>query len=236
MRQPFFPERAGPDRWLISYADLVTLLFACFSTAYAASYAQGTATPVQKPAEQAVIEPVVAPPVIVPGVLTEPMKEARHEEIPLRDVLAPILASTLGTHNVEFIEDARGLVISIRDLAAFASGSADLTTDAQTFLRQLAEQLRESPAFLQIEGHTDDVPISTGRYRSNWELSTARASEVVVFLITETSFDPSRLSAAGYGEFHPKVTNDSAENRALNRRVDIVVIEPADAEGVGPAS
>jgi chemotaxis protein MotB len=78
---------------------------------------------------------------------------------------------------------------------------------------------------LRIEGHTDDVPISTREFRSNWELSTARAATVIRFLTERVGFDPRRLSAAGYGEFHPRVANDTPENRARNRRVDIVILE-----------
>ena len=78
---------------------------------------------------------------------------------------------------------------------------------------------------LRIEGHTDNVPISTREFRSNWEPSTARAATVIRFLIERVQFDPRRLSAAGYGEFHPRVANDSSEDRARNRRVDIVILE-----------
>jgi chemotaxis protein MotB len=76
---------------------------------------------------------------------------------------------------------------------------------------------------VRVEGHTDDVPIRTARYQSNWELSTARASAVVAYLVEVGKLDPERLSAAGYGEFHPQVPNDSPEHRARNRRVDLVV-------------
>jgi chemotaxis protein MotB len=78
---------------------------------------------------------------------------------------------------------------------------------------------------MRIEGHTDNVPIRTAKFRSNWELSTARASTVIAFLIETLAYDPTQLSAAGYGEFHPRAPNDSAENRARNRRVDIVILE-----------
>jgi chemotaxis protein MotB len=80
------------------------------------------------------------------------------------------------------------------------------------------------PAPLRVEGHTDDVPIHTVRFRSNWNLSTARATRVVEFLSTRAGIAPARLSAAGYGEFHPRGPNDSPAGRARNRRVDIVVL------------
>ena len=79
---------------------------------------------------------------------------------------------------------------------------------------------------LRVEGHTDDVPIQTGRYASNWELSTARATTVVTYLLQDAGLAPERLSAAGYGEFHPRAPNTSPENRARNRRVDVVILRP----------
>jgi chemotaxis protein MotB len=103
-----------------------------------------------------------------------------------------------------------------------------LTRDAETFLIRLAEVLVPTSAEMRIEGHTDDVPVAAGRYASNWELSTARASAVVLFLLANTSLAPARLSAAGYGEFHPRTPNETPEQRALNRRVDVVVTDPQE--------
>jgi chemotaxis protein MotB len=105
--------------------------------------------------------------------------------------------------------------------------SADVHREAQELIGRIASSVRPLGNALRIEGHTDDVPIRTARYESNWELSTARASAVVAFLIHGAGLDPVRLSAAGYGEFHPRAPNDSAANRARNRRVDIVVLNSA---------
>ena len=90
----------------------------------------------------------------------------------------------------------------------------------------MANAVRPTSSSIRIEGHTDNVPIRTARYSSNWELSTARASAVVAYLVESSGFDPARLSAAGYGEFHPRVANDTPENRARNRRIDIVILGP----------
>ena len=212
--------RAGQDRWLMSYADLVTLLFACFTTAYAAS---------MMPAE----EPAPAPAPAVSEVSASPAveQEAAPQSPPpsLRDRLAPILAGGLADVEIEMIEDARGLVISLPETATFPSGRADLAVPARTLLVRIADALGPTGASIRVEGHTDDSAVRGGKYGSNWELSTARASAVVVFMVTEGGLEPSRLSAAGYGEFHPRARNDDAEGRALNRRVDIVVIDPPDA-------
>ena len=204
--------RAGRDRWLISYADLVTLLFACFTTAYAATHAIAQN---QTPA---------AP--VVPTAVVAPESEATKQPT-LHDIVAPIVVAALGPTHVELVEDQRGLVLSLPESATFPLGSAALTDDAKSFLIRLADALRATNAGLRIEGHTDDVPLNGGRFGTNWELSTARASAVVLFLIKEASFAPDRLSAAGYGEFRPRVANDTPEHRALNRRVDVVVIDRA---------
>ena len=101
---------------------------------------------------------------------------------------------------------------------------------------QFAARLHPTGAHVRVEGHTDDVPVSGGRYGSNWELSTARASAVVLFLIEHGALEPARLSAAGYAEHHPRVPNATPEARARNRRVDLVVVAgdapaaPEDAE------
>ena len=207
MRRPIPAERPRPDRWLVSYADLVTLLLACFATAFAAAS--------EPRVEAAPPAPSALPPAPIALPLSPPPS--------LREVLAPALA--IGDVPVELVQDERGLVISLPESATFSSGSSDLTADAQAFLSQLAEKLRPSSIDVRVEGHTDDRPIRGGSYATNWELSTARASAVVLYLITNAAFEPARLSAAGYGEFHPRAANDSPENRARNRRVDVVVID-----------
>jgi chemotaxis protein MotB len=212
-RQAF---RASRDRWLVSYADLVTILLACFATTYAAAaHAPEGAAPAVTPPPPAIekVEPVPAP--------------AQTPATPsLREVVAPIVAAN-ASNAIGFVDDARGVVISLPESASFATGSATLAAPAQAFLRTLAETLAPRQVSIRVEGHTDDVPVSGGRYGSNWELSTARASAVVAFLISDTGFAPERLSAAGYAEFHPRVANDSADSRARNRRVDVVLIDPA---------
>ena len=198
MRRPLPNERPRADRWLVSYADLVTLLLACFATAFAAA-SEPRAQPASQTVEQSPLPAIVPPLPAVPS---------------LREIVAPALAA--GDVPVELVQDERGLVISLPESAAFPSGSADLTAEAKAFLSRLADQLRDTACDLRVEGHTDDRPIRGGRYATNWELSTARASAVVLYLIADASFAPSRLSAAGYGEFHPRFVNDSAESRAAS--------------------
>ncbi len=215
------------ERWLVSYADFITLLFAFFTTMYAISTvdAQKLASMVdsmQVAFDRSDGEPRASRATTGAAPAATPMTasvEGREQ------ALARRLRERLGGHAVDVEIDRRGIVVSMREAGSFATGSADLSGDARHLLSELAATLGDDPSLkLRVEGHTDDVPIQTGRFASNWELSTARATSVVTFLVQQTGVVPSRLSAAGYGEFHPRVPNTGNDARARNRRVDIVIL------------
>ena len=125
---------------------------------------------------------------------------------------------------VGFRFENRGLVVTIiTDQVLFDESRADLQPVGIEILELVAEVLRATPNNISIEGHTDSRPISSGRYPSNWELSTARATSVLRHLIENTGFDPTRLSAAGYADTRPLASNDTPEGAARNRRVEVVV-------------
>lgn len=128
---------------------------------------------------------------------------------------------------IEVNMDERGLVIRFVDGVLFDSGKAHIKESAKSILNKIAPELKESHRHVRIEGHTDNLPISTREFPSNWELSTARAVNVVKFMIENHNFSPYILSAAGYGEYRPVAPNDSAKHRALNRRVDIIILKSA---------
>lgn len=218
--------RAGADRWLLSYADLMTLMFAFALTMYAVAAEHK----VNSMASDQVVRPAAERLSVAPSM---PERETGPAGDPLRDRLARDLADAIGARRLELIRDARGLVVSMPDDATFSTGSAEATAEARKLIVTVGETLRSVPNRIRIEGHTDNLPIRTAKYDSNWELSTARASAVVAFLINEGSIDASRLSAAGYGEFHPLNANDSDEHRARNRRVDLVILD-ADPVPVTP--
>jgi len=119
--------------------------------------------------------------------------------------------------------EERGLVLRFQDSVLFEKGRAELLAGSGDILKNVAGVLNNVDNPIRIEGHTDDLPISTPRFPSNWELSTTRATNVLRYLM-ERGMPGQRLSAVGYGEFHPLVPNDSEENRSKNRRVDIVII------------
>lgn len=119
--------------------------------------------------------------------------------------------------------DERGVIIRFEDSVLFDKGKADLKLEAKEVLGKLSDILSSVPNYIRIEGHTDDLPIKTIQFPSNWELSTTRATNVLRYLL-EHGVDPKNLSAVGYGEYHPLVNNENEESRKKNRRVDIVII------------
>jgi chemotaxis protein MotB len=218
-RQPAArPLRASGDRWLFGYADVVTLLFACFASLYAMQ-----AAPVARPAPAAddiALTPstaATAPDVQDPSLA--PLDDT------LRRDLASIASREASLPGVELTTSSRGLVISLPEAGSFPPGQAELSEAVQRVMLGLAERLSALPNAIRVEGHTDDVPIHTALFASNWELSTARATAVVQFLIEEGGIEPARLSATGYAEYRPRQANDSPAARARNRRVDIVILE-----------
>ena len=128
-----------------------------------------------------------------------------------------------GRINVAQDEDQRRMVIRIEEKGSFPSGSADLTWDFETLLLDMADVLAEIPGRLTVEGHTDDVPIRTSRFYSNWDLSAARAAAVANALLAVEEVEPTRLAVKGLADTNPRVSNDTADNRAKNRRVEIIV-------------
>lgn len=217
--------RSGTDRWLVSYADLLTLLLAFFAAVYAASDLDAAkATPAAAAIRRALVGGREERPV-------EPSPPAPAMP-PVGERLLDVLSREIASGRVEVLTAADDVVLSLPEAASFASGSADLNGEARDVLGRLSRVLDGSRQVLRVEGHTDDVPIKSPRYSSNWELSTARASAVVAFLIDQ-GVEPARLSAAGYGQFHPRLPNDSDAARTANRRVDVVLVAAAGAVGLG---
>ena len=154
--------------------------------------------------------------------VTAPMKDVQAE---LEKALAPEIRG----HVVELKSRREGLIVSLREIGFYESGSSTLRASSEDAISRLVSVLKTRSESLRIEGHTDNQPIHNGHFASNWELSTARAADLIKVFIVRYGFDPRRLSAAGYAEFHPVAPNDSREGRARNRRVDIVVLNPIPA-------
>jgi two-component system copper resistance phosphate regulon response regulator CusR len=143
----------------------------------------------------------------------------------LRNELEQALRQEIGLHEVALHQESEGLIISLHEFGFFDSGSATLKPAGLPALDRIASLLAVRICRIRIEGHTDNVPIHTPSMASNWELSTARATELTQLLISRYQFSPRRLSAAGYAEYHPIAANDTPQGRALNRRVDLVILK-----------
>jgi chemotaxis protein MotB len=268
------PEEHGSrDRWLVSYADFITLLFAFFVVLYASAQVDKRkvgklamaiqvafqqlgvfdTSSTQIPLNDSEAIPFSKVQAIENAERTadlkrvvEPMKGTlgpSAESSPLKDVqaeLEKVLAPEIRNHTVEIKARRAGIIISLREVGFYESGSPSLRASSKDAIDRLAAVLKVRTEGLRIEGHTDNVPIHNGRFASNWELSTARASDLIKLLIDRYGLEPTRLSAAGYAEFHPVASNDTSEGRARNRRVDIIILTPpgplqqVDAEPSNP--
>jgi chemotaxis protein MotB len=247
------------ERWLVSYADFITLLFAFFVVLYASAQVDQRkvgrlALAIQVAFQESGVFP--ASTTQVPLDTNEPMPFATVQAIQnvkhstelgrivsppeellnttsdeaidltaLQNDLQNALQREIAIHAVALHQETEGLVVSLQEFGFFDSGSATMKSASLPALDRIASILAAHPYRLRIEGHTDNIPIHTAQMASNWELSTARATELVRLLIVRYRFTPQRLSAAGYAEYHPIASNVSPQGRAQNRRVDVVILK-----------
>lgn len=144
--------------------------------------------------------------------------------------LAQALQQQIAQGDVEIETKGRQIVIRIRERGSFQSGSAYLADDYIPVLREVRDTLLDMPGTIAIQGHTDNIPIKTARFRSNWELSSSRAVSVAHELLSGGIIDPSRVKVGGYADTRPLAKNDTADNRSLNRRVEVVIQQPLSSE------
>lgn len=190
--------RSATTLWLISYSDFMTILFIFFMVMY--GYA-----------------------------ILEKQKKAAQGATISYDAFAKLMErfeNKVGTENVEIKEDLNKITIQMKDNVLFASGSAEISENAKATMAELASSLKLVAGEVIVEGHTDNVPISGGRYRSNWELSAARAFSVIDALTT-SGVPGKRLAAWGFGENRPLASNVSEVGRKQNRRIEVIVFKGA---------
>lgn len=227
--------KAGHERWLLTYADLITLLMIFFVVMYALSNVDANkfraiADTLSKALGGGGGMVLNNPgPSIVPGRsgelnIQEQTGEARQLEQIKQELEVFIRENNLSAQ-VSVISEERGVVVSFQTPVLFPSGSAELVPPAVSMIHRIGVILIKAHNYVRVEGHTDNLPISTRQYPSNWELSSARATRVVQELVKGLGFPPERLSATGYGEYRPRAANNSGANRQLNRRVDMVVLK-----------
>ena len=243
-------EHESHERWLVSYADFITLLFAFFVVMFATSQVDSqkvgrfvesvnTALDIKGSFPNTGSEPIVeegshvtSPPVVAALIANLQPKKGdvsqgrveRNSMQPLRAALTQYLARPDVKSRVRTVRDRRGLTLSMAGTSLFAPGGEDLVPGGRVVLERFAELLRNFNVQVMVEGHTDSDKISTDRYPTNWDLSTARATSVIRFLSEVGGVPPYRFVAVGYGGFRPIAPNDSSEGRAQNRRVDFVLL------------
>ncbi len=259
-------EHVNHERWIVSYADFITLLFAFFVVMYSISsinegkyrvLSQTLTNAFQETGRS--LDPIQVGDTqrrsgdmigterdsaliqtenrMGPGTYSEDSRSAQQSDSSLIDLpaeekqrmnfLAATIEDMLGAYVeqdlVEVTYTENRVMVNMKDKMLFASGSAQLSNTAVTALRDISRILATVPNSIQVEGNTDNRPIHTEEFPSNWELSAARAASVV-HLLSRLGIDPSRLSAIGYGEYRPAAGNDSEEGRAKNRRVTLVIL------------
>ncbi|MSP25678.1 MAG: flagellar motor protein MotD [Myxococcales bacterium] len=253
------PEHVNLERWLISYADFITLLFAFFVVMFSVSQVDtaklGKLS--ESFAESFGIHVLAGNPGLFDG-QNSPFKWVRpsgakgvqksteavialeaamriHADDEAKDVLPAVAKSrpesalapelSLG---LKVLRRRHELVLRLDQDVLFESGADGLSEKAAPLLEVIGKELKGRSVSIRVEGHTDSRPISTAQYRSNWHLSTARATAVIVYFLEKSGIDPALVSAAGHGEFQPVASNETPEGRAKNRRVDIVISAGAD--------
>ncbi len=203
-------ENHNRDRWLLSYADLVTLLLALFIVMYGASdYERAHKIAASFTAQN------TGGKGILPGNEIEKDERAKFQQ--------KLTENPTLMQKAKIRETKTGLVVSLSEAGFFAPGESAISAEAQNIIKTLAESLQTNQLQIRVEGHTDSTPISNAKYSSNWELSTARAANVLQKLV-ENGIAPERLSAAGYGGFQPLADNSTPDGRSQNRRVDVVIL------------
>jgi chemotaxis protein MotB len=235
------------ERWLVSYADFITLLFAFFVVMFASS--QSDKAKAQKVAE-AITEafegkkPAATVAAVLggtiddkgqgnammqgPGGVYKPSEEKKDQKLaellPSLKVLSEELKNEIEAGRIQISMEQRGLVVSFQQAALFPSGEDVIAADAYPGLEKVAAAIRKISNPVRLEGHTDSRPINTARFHSNWDLSAARSIALLELFGSRFGLPRNRMSIAGYAETAPASSNDTEEGRARNRRVDIVIL------------
>lgn len=246
-------ESVSHERWLISYSDFVTLLFAFFVVLFASTYRDNQAIRKLSRAIHNGFQSMGAfsqdgPPTNsefdrTPERLAndelstgKPKAGSVADMQALRKQLELALGKELRNHEVVLQVTPEGFTISLKELGFFDSGHATLLPGAADKLKRIAKVLSRPGLEIRVEGHSDNQPIHNDQFRSNWELSAARAMNVLLLLVDDAGFDPRNISASGFGEFRPVADNSTPEGRRMNRRVDLVVVQAREASAISDSA
>jgi chemotaxis protein MotB len=241
------PEHENHERWLVSYADFITLLFAFFVVMFATSQtdkgkAQQVSDSVKRALEGEKMTQIVAS--ILGGTVSDTGKgnammrgpggarksadekkdQKLAELLPSLKILSEELKKEIEAGRIQISMQARGLVVSFNQAALFAPGEDVISPEAYAGLERVASAIAKLPNPVRLEGHTDSKPINTERFHSNWELSAARSIAILELLSNKFGVPRERMSIAGYADTAPVASNETEEGRARNRRADIVIL------------
>lgn len=227
-------KKGNHERWLITYSDMITLLLIFFIVLYTLSridvkkfqYLSASLSKAMGAGGMMLDSPG---PSVVPGLAgTVPDSSLQSVENTQMENMKKELEKYIKDSNLQakvtVTMEERGVVLSFQDEVLFRLGSAELTPKARQIVHKIGPMLAAMPNYLRVEGHTDDLPIISAPFPSNWELSAARANSVLQELLRNFDIHPQRMSAVSYGEYRPIVENDSDSHRQMNRRVNIVVL------------
>jgi len=239
------PDHVSHERWLVSYADFITLLFAFFVVMFAVSQVDSKKVGRFTQSFHDALEWQVIGQSnghrgggtdvmeVIPTFTNAKAAKAAREFEEQKNVIRRGLVKRLGNGpmlaGLNILEAHGELVLRLPEKLMFDRGEAILRPEGGEALVAIADELAERPVRVRVEGHTDATPIHTPRFPSNWELSQSRAMAVVRFFLEDGKIAPVRMAAAGYGEYHPVASNETLEGKAQNRRVDLIVV--ADLEG-----
>lgn len=224
-------EHENHERWLVSYADFITLLFAFFTSMYAMSSVNEGKFRILSESLAIAFNPSI----YTSTKVNEGPRFVREERSHVKDEFSEIFTNNYKKvlaalkdlekdKKLSLLVDEQRIVIRISESNLFQPASDELLAEGYPVLDEIAKILRDLPNYTRIEGHTDNIPVNTPKFPSNWELSTLRAVKILRYFAEKHTYDPKKLSALGYGEFKPIDSNDTPAGRSKNRRVDILVI------------
>ena len=253
MRRKAHPSHENHERWLVSYADFITLLFAFFVVMFASSQTdKGKAAQVSASVKSALSESKFSSTIaaVLGGTIddkgkgnammkgpggTKKVLEATQPDIvellPSLKVLTAELKKEIESGKLKVSMERRGLTISFKQAATFPSGTDEISPEVYESVGKVAQAVRKIPNPVRLEGHTDAIPIHTQRFRSNWELSASRAIALLELLTNRFDVPRERVAIGGYADTAPIESNTTDEGRARNRRVDIIILNQTGALG-----
>jgi chemotaxis protein MotB len=220
----------GAPKWMVTYSDMMSLLLTFFILLFSMSTISSDKFDNIMSSFQNILSGSKSDSILYDGDNLIDLHEELIQTEEMYDKVSDYLEDQDLGSDVSVSMDSKGIFVEMKDAILFESGRAELKPEGIEVLKKLEGLISDFDNELVIEGHTDNVPMTSGRFPSNWELSTARAVTVVRYLSESLDIDPGRLSAVGYGEYRPIKPNDTAENRAANRRVNILIIFNEESE------